>query len=212
VFLLNQDAVVENDTIEKLVKVARENPEFGIFSPLHLNGDGSEIDQNVIDYLLRGNRMFFNDLFFHNLQPVYKLPYINAAAWLMARKCIEAVGKFDPLFFMYGEDNDYSFRVLKSGFKIGLVPDAKIYHKRTINLTEKSGWDEIKHLSDRNAVFDIVKLIKTNKNFYKAIFFWVVDQNAKFLKLIINRSWKEIAILFFARLCKTLATNSNEIL
>ena len=203
VFLLNQDAMVENDTIGKLVEIAVNNPDFGIISPLHLNGDYSEIDPNVIDYLHRGNRMFFNDLIFHNLQPVYKLPFINAAAWLISRKCIEAVGKFDPLFFMYGEDNDYCHRTLKRGFEIGLVPEAKIYHKRTINLPEKSGWDEIKYLSDRYAVFDIVKLIKTNKNSYKAIIFWIIDQNTKFIKLLINRAWKEIAILFFT-FCKVV--------
>jgi GT2 family glycosyltransferase len=38
VFLLNQDAWVQPDTIEKLVSAHQREPQFGILSPMHLNG------------------------------------------------------------------------------------------------------------------------------------------------------------------------------
>ena len=44
VFLLNQDAYIYRDTIEKLVKCAQQDDSFGILSPLHLNGDATRID------------------------------------------------------------------------------------------------------------------------------------------------------------------------
>jgi len=200
IFLLNQDAMVIKDTIGKLVEIAVAKPEFGIISPIHLNGNGSEIDLNFSKYIIKENHSFLIDAYYNRLKPVYQLPFINAAAWLISSNCINTVGKFDPLFFMYGEDNDYCYRVLKSGFKIGLIPDAIIYHKRTINLPPKSNWDEMNQRANRNAVMIIVNLIKTRKNFLKAIIFWMIDHNSKILKILINRAWKELAISFLAGL------------
>ena len=43
-FLLNQDAWIEQDTIEKLVAQQQKNKEYGVLSPLHLNGQGMALD------------------------------------------------------------------------------------------------------------------------------------------------------------------------
>ena len=51
VFLVNQDVFIEPETIEKLVKVAEENSEFGIVSPIHFNGKGNAIDQSFHYYI-----------------------------------------------------------------------------------------------------------------------------------------------------------------
>ena len=61
---------------------------------------------------------------------VYEIKFVNAAAWLISRNCIETVGGFNPLFFLYGEDNDYLTRVKYHKFKVGVYPDANIYHDR----------------------------------------------------------------------------------
>ena len=46
------------------------------------------------------------------------------------RKAVfDQVGGFDSAM-RYGEDIDFSMRVKEAGFKIGLVPDAYVYHKR----------------------------------------------------------------------------------
>ena len=50
-FLLNQDACVEPDTIEKLVIQEEQNPQFGIISPMHLNGSGEGLDANFALYI-----------------------------------------------------------------------------------------------------------------------------------------------------------------
>ena len=51
VFLLNQDAYLEKNTIEELVKVHKIDAEFGILSPIHLNGEGSKLDNNFRNYI-----------------------------------------------------------------------------------------------------------------------------------------------------------------
>ena len=45
VFLLNQDAYVEANTIGKLIEVMESDKKIGIASPIHLNGQGTSLDK-----------------------------------------------------------------------------------------------------------------------------------------------------------------------
>src|SRR5690606_38894174 len=49
----------------------------------------------------------------------------------VSRKVWERVGGFK--LTRLGEDIEYSIRIQKSGFRIGLIPDALVYHKRRTN-------------------------------------------------------------------------------
>ena len=132
VFLLNQDAWVKSQTIGNLVAIARKKPEYGILSPIHLNGSGNAIDRNFQNYL--GAEFVPNlisDMYLDNLKDVYPSKYANAAAWLISRKCLDTIGGFDPLFKHYGEDDDYIARMMQSGLKLGIVPHSVIFHDRS---------------------------------------------------------------------------------
>jgi GT2 family glycosyltransferase len=134
VFLLNQDAWLERgDTIEKLLEVFEQNSEAGIVAPLQLAGTGEKIDINFLDiYLSHKNMPFFiDDLYFGRTKTGYETQLVNAAAWLVSRRCIEKAGGFDTsLFYHYGEDWHYCQRIQYHGFKIYLVPKAIVYHDR----------------------------------------------------------------------------------
>lgn len=130
-FLLNQDAWVKPDTLEVLVDKSLNNQGFGIVSPIHLNGEGTKLDKKFSLYIGPKNCDFFSDLIVKEVvQDIYNLNFINAAAWLISKKCLETVGGFNPSFFHYGEDDNYCQRVVYHGFKIGLVPKSYIYHDR----------------------------------------------------------------------------------
>jgi GT2 family glycosyltransferase len=64
------------------------------------------------------------------LPEVYEVPFVNAAGWLLSKKCLETVGGFDPVFFHYGEDDNYCQRVLFHGLKIGVTPQTFLKHDR----------------------------------------------------------------------------------
>jgi GT2 family glycosyltransferase len=175
VFLLNQDATVEPDTVGKLVQAHGANPEFGVISPVHLNGEGSGLDHNFEQYCLStaidrssfqvslnpespqdANRSV-NKLDFDfardsdkdgaaegtnahpSSQNVTELHFINAAAWLITRACIEQIGGFHPVFFMYGEDHEFLTRASHAGFRSGVLTGAFIRHHRNQTPPEKSG-------------------------------------------------------------------------
>lgn len=132
VFLLNQDAWVENDTIEKLVNIAEKKPEYGIVSPIHMNGKGDALDFRFSHYISPAKcPKLVSDTFLNKTKnDIYETLFVNAAAWLVSRKCIETIGGFNPIFHMYGEDDNYIHRLHYHGYKVGIYPFAKIYHDR----------------------------------------------------------------------------------
>lgn len=136
IFLLNQDAWVFEGTINTLIAISKKNRDYGIISPVHLNNP-QKIDDGFAYYCLNNtNTDFIYDSFCANPhKEIYQTKYINAAAWLVTRECIERNGGFMPIFPHYGEDVNYCGRVLASGLKIGFTPGNTIIHDR--NITER---------------------------------------------------------------------------
>jgi len=132
VFLLNQDAWIEPNTISDLIKHQKKMPEYGIVSPMHLTGDGLEIDYYFSNYIIptRCPNLFSNIYLQKNINDIYPVESVNAAAWLICRNCIKKIGGFSPLFFHYGEDDNYIDRLHYYNLKIGILPSVVIYHDR----------------------------------------------------------------------------------
>ncbi|MBN2485924.1 MAG: glycosyltransferase family 2 protein [Bacteroidales bacterium] len=132
VLLLNQDAWLnEKNTISGLIAILENHPEFGILSPLQLYAGMNKIEQEVLMHFARQAKTandFFSDLYFNRVKDVYEVPFACAACWLMPIKTIRALGGFDPLFFHYGEDDNYIHRLKYFGFKIGICPKLGYSH------------------------------------------------------------------------------------
>jgi GT2 family glycosyltransferase len=130
IFLLNQDAYLFPKTIEVLLEISKKHPEYGILSPIHLNGKGDGLDSNFSNYIKINNDLLFDALRNKYSKNIYEVPFVNAAAWLLTRTVIEKIGGFDPIFFHYGEDDNYCQRLIYHGFKIGIVPKTYVNHDR----------------------------------------------------------------------------------
>lgn len=128
-FLLNQDTWVEHDTIQDLIEISDKNSDFGIISPLHFSADEQHLDTNFEMYWKRKTKSISAE--------VDEVPFINAAAWLLPKRVVEQVGYFEPLFNHYGEDRNYTDRILFHGFKTVVLKTANIYHDRTIKRSFK---------------------------------------------------------------------------
>jgi len=156
VFLLNQDAWVNHDTIKDLVQAHQKEPDFGIVSPMHLNGKGTAFDYNFSNYINPAKcKNLYSDIFLNTIKKkIYKIEFVNAAAWLISKKCIEVVGGFNPSFFHYGEDNNYLQRVEFHQFKIGVCPNSIVYHDRETN-SENSYFINQEKFYIRNVVLKV---------------------------------------------------------
>ncbi|MDJ1480364.1 glycosyltransferase family 2 protein [Cytophagaceae bacterium YF14B1] len=140
IFLLNQDAWIESDTIKILISTSLNNPGFGIISPFHLDTTKSALEYGFSKYLETDKCPgIISDIYLKQTREIYPLSFVNAAAWLLTNNCIRTVGIFDPLFFMYGEDLDYCQRCQYHRIRIGVTPHATISHARPHPSGQSSG-------------------------------------------------------------------------
>lgn len=156
--LLNQDAYLKENTIELLVEQMESNPEYGILSPVHLNGKGNGMDLLFQTYVTVNNcKDFYSDLFLRKeLRNIYDVSFVNAAIWLLSKKTLHNVGGFNPYFFHYAEDNDYINRCQFKKLKIGIVPKSIALHDRDVSnrkLTLKTffNFNDLKLLNPNNS-------------------------------------------------------------
>ena len=158
-FLLNQDAWIEPDTIAGLVNIAQAHPSYGILSPIHLTKEKDSIEKLLLRRLAdprTTDSKLFDDVYFGRPKDLYWTKYVNAAAWFLPRKTLEMVGGFDPIFFHYGEDDNYINRVFYHGLEIGICPKLCIVHDN----------DRPRPLYD-NREHDVLMMIEyTNVNHY----------------------------------------------
>lgn len=162
-FLLNQDAWVDVNTVETIVKIQDDNGLF-IASPIHLNGTGNLMDSNFFDSIIinENNKTLVSDLARRKLKEFYPVDRINAAIWMLSRKTIENIGGFDPIFFHYGEDSNYCQRALYHNHKIAVVPNVFAYHDRE--------------------VYGNMKVLKKNSS-YMALLVKYADINRRFIDM-----------------------------
>jgi N-acetylglucosaminyl-diphospho-decaprenol L-rhamnosyltransferase len=179
--LLNQDAYLKEDTIGLLVEQMQANPEYGILSPVHLNGKGNTMDLLFQTYVNVNNcKDFYSDLFLRNdLKNIYDVNFVNAAIWLLSKETLQNVGGFNPYFFHYAEDNDYVNRCQFKKLKVGIVPKSVALHDR--NVSERK--PTLKNFFN----FNDVKLLNPNNS-------WTVN---RMLRFILNKSI--LSILSFNR-------------
>jgi len=136
VFLLNQDTWVFPETISNLVVVAETNEKYGIVSPLHYSGDEVHLDESFETYCKRKTKSISDN--------IDEVPFVNAAAWLLSKKTIERVGYFEPMFQHYGEDRNYTDRILFHKCKTVVVKNSRICHDRIITRNFKKDCTQAK--------------------------------------------------------------------
>lgn len=124
VYLLNQDARVMPDTLGRLMEAMASQPEYGVLSPVQMVAAMDKPDAGFAEKCLKFPVDAYQD------GHIYEVPFVMAAHWMISRECIEAVGGFSPVFYHYGEDDNYLDRVRFKGFKVGFVAGVHAVHDR----------------------------------------------------------------------------------
>lgn len=154
VFLLNQDACIDIDSIYKLCDLQSKHPEYYCLSPMNYVSE-NKLEKQFSHYLEQSG---LSDIVKNPKNEVYDIKTTAAALWLLSRKCISVVGAFNPSFLHYAEDSNYVQRIFWHGGKMGLAPKIIGYHyraesdeKKSHFTTMKSTWRAIVYdLSDPN--------------------------------------------------------------
>jgi GT2 family glycosyltransferase len=166
VFLLNQDAKVDKTTIESLSNTAFKYPEIGVLSPLQLNWEGTELEYYFQRFLTRSTSVIEDKILLKKEKEIYKVPFVNAAAWFIPSEVLKSVGGFDPLFFHYGEDNNFCQRIIYHNFSIGILTNAEIYHDASIRNEPKDYLFSEKYFQNERTQF-LIKACDINQQYSK---------------------------------------------
>ena len=168
VYLLNQDAYLEPDTIYNLVKILKGNPDYGLISPLQLISTKDKLDSNFAKYCsnISCPGLLDDSLLRKPLKQVYPIDFVMAAHWLISRKCLLKVGGFNPVFPHYGEDDNFLHRMKFHNFKYGISPYAQAIHDRDTRVSTKKNIMYMNYIEyiKINSNITLVKTDKAKKN------------------------------------------------
>jgi GT2 family glycosyltransferase/glycosyltransferase involved in cell wall biosynthesis len=141
VVLLNSDTIVTPGWLERIVECGERQPQVGILGPLSNAASHQSVPQ-----LREGGAWAVNPL------PDWltvegmaiavargaprvdaQLPFINGFCYAVKRSVIESLGEFDEERFAEGycEENDYSHRAYKRGWRLAVADDAYVYHAKS---------------------------------------------------------------------------------
>ncbi len=132
ILLLNQDAYLFPDTLEKLIMAHQKEPHYDLICPVQLHNSEEKLDLIFsVDIFPGICPDIISDGFMQNLRTtLYPAKFVNAACWLMTKNCVNIIGGFSPIFKHYGEDNNYCLRLEYHGLKIGICAQAFVIHDK----------------------------------------------------------------------------------
>lgn len=135
---LNPDTVVEPGALEALVDYLEANPGVAAVGPVVDEGAQGSLSARVFPSV--------GGEFLRSWEPLARLcglrpqeealgdvtgsavDWISGACLLVRRSAWEAIGPFDPGFFLYFEETDWCLRARAGGWQVHCLPGARIRH------------------------------------------------------------------------------------
>lgn len=121
--ILNPDTMVAEDTFTKVMAYAADRPNMGVLGCQLIDGCGTflpESKRNIPTPKVAVKKMLgFSDAYYANHLRAAEIGQtdILVGAFMVLKKTVfNEVGGFDEDYFMYGEDIDLSYKILKSGY------------------------------------------------------------------------------------------------
>ena len=136
ILLLNPDTVVGERVLQEAVSFMDNHPEAGGAGVQMLNVDGTcalesrrALPTPWVSFMkMMGSteRYYMSHLSWDSPQ---QIEIISGAFCLLRRKALDQIGLLDETFFMYGEDIDMSYRLLKGGWQNWYLPLQILHYK-----------------------------------------------------------------------------------
>ena len=109
---LDVDTEIEEDTIDRLLKIANIKSDWGIIAP------------NLKDYAYKREYFLEKEL----SKDILSMKFVEGCALLFNLEIIKEIGFYDEKIFLYFEENDLFYRCIKNNLKILLCKNIYIKH------------------------------------------------------------------------------------
>ena len=143
VLVLNADAWLVDDALDRLIAAAGRHPRAGVIGPRLLNPDGS-LQRSVrgfptawrlaTEYLYlrklaprsKALNAFYGAGFDHASEQV--VDWVMGSCMFVRRAAFDDVGPFDERYFLFSEEVDWMRRAADRGWSVVFTPDARCVH------------------------------------------------------------------------------------
>ncbi|MGA2298516.1 MAG: glycosyltransferase family 2 protein, partial [FCB group bacterium] len=168
VLILNPDTILEEDTLSVMYNYMESHPEVGLSGCKVLNPDGtfqlacrrgfptpwaSFCKLFGLQKLFPKSKLFarYNQTF-RSVDETYYIEAVMGAFMFIRKEILDKISGFDEDFFLYGEDIDICWRIIREGWKNAYVHTTSIIHYKGES-TRRSSENDVKHLYKSMEIF-----------------------------------------------------------
>lgn len=169
IILLNNDTIVEDSFVEKLVSFAKNDQSIGLVSPKIYFAKGFEYHKDRYKEKERGKVIWYAGgiLDWQNIYASHRgvdevdkgqygkkeeTDFATGCCMLIKKEVIEKIRLLDESYFLYFEDVDYSIRTKQNGFRVVYYPDVAVWHKNAAS-SDKPGSNIHVYYQTRNRLY-----------------------------------------------------------
>jgi GT2 family glycosyltransferase/tetratricopeptide (TPR) repeat protein len=129
VLLLNNDAVVTEGWLERLVEIGESEPTIGLVGPMSNSISGLQLDKNARYNAISEMHKYARNIRKRNRGEIATAPRIAFFCTLIRKELLDQIGGLDERFSPGNfEDDDFCLRAQLAGFKTLIARDVFIHH------------------------------------------------------------------------------------
>jgi GT2 family glycosyltransferase len=179
-FILNPDTTLESTALSRLLEAATNKKHLGLLSCTIVHPKTKKVlfKEGSIDFLRFRTT--------HTAPGAFQASYVTGCALLISKSLLQKIGAFDPNFFLYYEDADFSKRTLDAGMEIATESSALCYHEESHSATSETK----DYFLTRNALYFFHK----HYSFFALPYFWAVFS----VRLIYHKYFSKKQVVLYA--------------
>ena len=155
ILFLNPDTILPEDCFEKCISFFEKNKDCSALGVRMIDGNGAFLKESkrCLPTASAGlfqmigltnvfpNSSMFSKYYAGQLQENEnnKVAVLAGAFMMLSKNAVEITGGFDETFFMYGEDIDLSYRIIKAGLQNYYLGEVTIIHFKGESTQKKNG-------------------------------------------------------------------------
>lgn len=163
IWLLDNDAEVRPDSLEKLIVAMETDVSIGVAGSCILNPEdhtqiveaGGYVDERTATW--KPHLRYKAHDYYKDLPPI-NVDYVPACSALVRKELFDAVGILDERFFLHWDDVDFGRAAMEKGFRVVAVLDSIVFHG-----TEKGYSNAVLYYDVRNSLLYISKHLSAVK-------------------------------------------------
>lgn len=207
VFVLNEDTILAEDCLSRLVETGESNAQIGIVGPMVYHHSAPNTIQTA------GGRLGPRWEAWHlaededdrgQYRDPHLVEWISGCGILVRRAVIEQVGMIDERYFYYWEETEWCLRAGRSGWQVVHVPQAKLWHKGVQRNHQPK--PSVTYYATRNRLLTLSKLhAPTSARIFawgellKILTVWSVRPRWKTMQAHRNAMWRGMVDFLFHR-------------